>query len=67
MPSYDWDDDSLDADGYPTLPATGLRYRRGSEAEAGGFKPIALGDAASKIVRKMHLFSVDLSRDRTGQ
>lgn len=67
MTKFDWEDDGLDADGYPINPGPrGLRYIRGSEADAGDFKPQRLGETVSKIIRKVHLFSVDLSQDRKG-
>jgi hypothetical protein len=64
MPTFDWEDDGLDADGYPIPRDTRLRYRHGSEEEAGDWQPKTLYEVATKIVRKVHLFSVDLSRDR---
>lgn len=38
-PAYD---DGLDDDGYPLKETPRLRYRHGSEEEAGGFKPVQL-------------------------
>lgn len=60
-------DDGLDADGYPIEVDGPAAYVRGSEAEAGDFKPELIADAAARVVRNVHLFSVDLSRDKTGQ
>jgi hypothetical protein len=64
MPEDDWEDDGLDADGYPIPRDTRLRYRRGCEEDAGDWRPTRLSEIASKILRKIHLFSVDLSRDK---
>lgn len=48
-------DDGLDADGY-AIPAAGVgRYVRGSEADAGDFKPISIGAAAGDALERVRL------------
>jgi very-short-patch-repair endonuclease len=52
MPQFDWEDDGLDVDGYP-IPRPGLRYRHGSEAEAGDWQPQKLAELAPDAIDRI--------------
>lgn len=46
-------EDGLDADGYPIINPPAYRYCRGSEADAGDFKPLRLVDATAMAIDRI--------------
>jgi len=46
-------DDGLDADGYPIVEETSLRYRRGCEKDAGDFKPLKLAHVTATAIERI--------------
>lgn len=51
-PQYD---DGLDSDGYPVEVASTWRFIHGSEADAGDFRPIAIGEATASAIDRVRL------------